>query len=198
MNTVGHRLWQETLKNVENDTQTLYYLEYGEKHWKYGTWWMHTVGPRTWQENWKLWKMKNTRCRTWNMARNTERRDKCESHNVGPELWRENWETSTVWPWISEKTENHGFMCLIFHFFHFSRFISGIKYTFLIFHVFPCFYIPGPAMWVSPFPCWSVFSPYSRFYSVHFSFFIFSVFLAIFQLIQCCVSLSTFFSVFSP
>ena len=38
------------LKNVENETQTLFGLEYGEKHSK-------------------TWKMRNAQCRTWNMAR---------------------------------------------------------------------------------------------------------------------------------
>ena len=38
------------LKNMENETQTLYDLEYGDK-------------------NSKPWKMSNAHCRTWNMAR---------------------------------------------------------------------------------------------------------------------------------
>jgi len=38
------------LKKVENETQTLFDLEYGEKHSK-------------------MWKMRNTQCRTWIMAR---------------------------------------------------------------------------------------------------------------------------------
>ena len=38
------------LKNMENETQTLYDLEYGDK-------------------NSKPWKMRNAHCRTWNMAR---------------------------------------------------------------------------------------------------------------------------------
>ena len=32
MHTLRPGIWQETLKNVENETQTLYALEYGEKH----------------------------------------------------------------------------------------------------------------------------------------------------------------------
>ena len=40
----------KTLKNVENETQTLFDLEYGEKHSK-------------------TWKMRNAHCRTWSMAR---------------------------------------------------------------------------------------------------------------------------------
>jgi hypothetical protein len=45
------------LKKVENETQTLYELEYGKKWWK-------------------TWKMRNAHCRTWNMTRNTEKRGK--------------------------------------------------------------------------------------------------------------------------
>ena len=33
--------------------------------------------------------MRNKHCMTWNMARNTEKREKCETHSVGPEIWRE-------------------------------------------------------------------------------------------------------------
>ena len=64
--SVGIGIWQETAKiwkihtveswilarkstNIENETKTLYDLEYGEKHWK-------------------TWKMKIAHCRTWNMA----------------------------------------------------------------------------------------------------------------------------------
>ena len=39
------------LKNMENETQTLFDLEYGEKHSK-------------------TWKMRNAQCRTWIMVRN--------------------------------------------------------------------------------------------------------------------------------
>jgi hypothetical protein len=38
------------IKNVENETQKLFDVEYGRKH------------PKT-------WKMRNAQCRTWNMAR---------------------------------------------------------------------------------------------------------------------------------
>ena len=87
--------------------------------------------------------------------------------------------------------------------------------AFLIFHVFHCFlpysksysvsvshfprffhfsrHNPGPTIWVCHFSCWSVLSPYSRSYSVHFSFLPFSVFLAIFQVLQC---VCLFFHVF--
>ena len=41
------------LKNVEKETQTLYDLEYVEKHWN-------------------RCKMRNAHCRTWNRAKKTE------------------------------------------------------------------------------------------------------------------------------
>jgi hypothetical protein len=44
-------------KNVENETQTLFDLEYCEKHQK-------------------TWKMSNANFRTWSMARITEKHDK--------------------------------------------------------------------------------------------------------------------------
>jgi hypothetical protein len=75
------------LKNLENETQTLFDLEYGEKQYKCGKLEMHTVGTGVWQENWKSWKMRNTHCRTWNMVRNTEKREKWEMHTVGPGVW---------------------------------------------------------------------------------------------------------------
>ena len=57
--------------------------------------------------------------------------------------------------------------------FSFSRFLSVSSH------------IPGPTVFVSHFPDVSVFSPYSRSYSLHFSFSRFSVFLAIFQVPFC-------------
>ena len=56
------RTWNmaRELKNVENETQTLFDLEYCEKHSK-------------------TWKMRNTNCRTWIMTRkmkNVENRTK--------------------------------------------------------------------------------------------------------------------------
>ena len=59
------------LKNVENDTQTLYEQEYGKK-------------------NGKTWKMRTAQCKTWNMSRNSEKRGKREMHNVRSGTWREN------------------------------------------------------------------------------------------------------------
>ena len=46
-------------------------------------------------------------------------------------------------------------------------------------------HIPRPTVYISSFPCFECFSPYSRSYSVHFSFPTFLVFLTIFQLLLC-------------
>jgi hypothetical protein len=45
-------------------------LEYSEKHEK-------------------TCKMRNTHCRTWKMARNSEKREKAEIQTVGHGIWRE-------------------------------------------------------------------------------------------------------------
>ena len=50
INTAGPGLWQEKLKNVEIETQTLYDLEQGEKHSN-------------------MWKKRNVHYRTQNMTR---------------------------------------------------------------------------------------------------------------------------------
>jgi len=52
------KIMERKLKNVKNETQTLFDLDYGKKHWKNGKWEMHTLGPGIWRENWKSWKMK--------------------------------------------------------------------------------------------------------------------------------------------
>ena len=49
------------LKKVDNETQTLYNLEYGEKHSK-------------------TWKMRNAHFRNWNMTKKTETRKKKKRH----------------------------------------------------------------------------------------------------------------------
>ena len=74
------------LKNVENETHTLYVLEYGE-------------------EQWKTWKGRNSHGRNWNKATNSEKPEKREINTLGPVLWQENekpgkWDTNTVGPWI--------------------------------------------------------------------------------------------------
>jgi hypothetical protein len=38
----------------------------------------------------KIMEMRNTHCRTWNMARNTQKYGKCEMHMARPGVWREN------------------------------------------------------------------------------------------------------------
>ena len=70
-NTVSLGIWRETLRKVENVKCILQNLEYGEK-------------------TEKMWKMRNTHCRTQNMSRNSEKREKREMHTVRPGLWREN------------------------------------------------------------------------------------------------------------
>ena len=54
-----YRTWNmaRKLKNVINETQTQFDLEYGEKHSK-------------------KWKMRNAHSRTWNMALYSEKREK--------------------------------------------------------------------------------------------------------------------------
>jgi len=73
-------------KNVENKTQILYDLEYGEKHWKTEKWKLHTEIPGIMRENWQMRKRRNSHSRTWNMARNTVKSIKWDTHTVGPEF----------------------------------------------------------------------------------------------------------------
>ena len=78
------------LRNVENETQTLYDLEYGEKHWKKGgKGETQTVEFVIRQKNWKTWKMVNAHFRTWNMVCNTEKLEKLEMQTLGPGIWQE-------------------------------------------------------------------------------------------------------------
>ena len=58
------------LKNVENETQTVFDLEFGKEHSK-------------------TWKRRNAHCRTRNKARNNKNVEN-EMHTVGPGVWREN------------------------------------------------------------------------------------------------------------
>jgi len=37
---------------------------------------MNTVEPGLWRKNYKSWNMRNTQFRTWNVARNSEKREK--------------------------------------------------------------------------------------------------------------------------
>ena len=43
--TIGPEIWLETLKKVENQTETLFDLLYGNKTETRGKWETHTVGP---------------------------------------------------------------------------------------------------------------------------------------------------------
>ena len=88
MHTSGPGIWPETLKNkkmknahcrilivarklknVENETQTLYDLEYCKKHLKTWKREMLTVGPGLQQEIRKTWKKRIGHFRSWDMAR---------------------------------------------------------------------------------------------------------------------------------
>ena len=65
------------LKNVENETQTLFDLEYCKKHSKMQK--MRIVHCRTWNMARKLKKTRKMRQKpalTWNMSRNTEKTGK--------------------------------------------------------------------------------------------------------------------------
>jgi len=81
---------------------------------------------------------------------------------------------------------------------HFPRFLVfssyyasyNVHYSFIV-----CGHFPGHTVFVSHFPRFSVFSPRSRSYSVFLSYLNFSLFLAIFQVLQC-VSQFASFSVF--
>ena len=53
----GPGIWRETRKNVKNDKCTLQDLAYGKK-------------------TEKTWQMRHKRSMIWNMARNTEKREK--------------------------------------------------------------------------------------------------------------------------
>ena len=57
---------------MENETQTLYNLEYGEKTENQGNE-KHTVGFEIWRETLKNENIRNAHCRTYNMARNQKR-----------------------------------------------------------------------------------------------------------------------------
>ena len=64
MHTVGPKIWRETLKSMESEKCTLQDLDYGEKTENHG----------------KL----ETRGRTCNMVRNTQKSGKREMHTVVP------------------------------------------------------------------------------------------------------------------
>ena len=92
-------------------------------------WEIHTVGHGLRHVNWKMWKMwhkhsmtwkivrkltnevmRNSQGRTWNMARNTEKREQWNLHTVWPGILarntkkREKWKLHTVGPGIWRET----------------------------------------------------------------------------------------------
>jgi len=104
---------------------------------------------------------------------------------------------------------------LIFHVFQWFRHFSSRQVDvshfpwFSVFLLIPCTtvdiskfstffnfpsHISRPKVSISHFPLFSVFSPYSRSYSVHFSFFTFSVISLFFKLSSGCFSFSMIFS----
>ena len=81
------------MKNKKFTLQDLEYGEETEKTWKMrhkhcftckmekntkkrGELEIHTVEPGVWRENRKSRKMRNSQCRTWNKARNSEKTEK--------------------------------------------------------------------------------------------------------------------------
>jgi len=87
---------------------------------------------------------------------------------------------------------------LIFHVFHYystySRSNSFFSLIFQIFHFSR--HIPGPRVFISHFPRFQYFPPYSRSKSVCVKFSTFFSFLVIFQFPQCGFHIFTFFNVF--
>ena len=70
--------------------------------------------------------------------------------------------------------------------FSFLAILQVLQYAFLILHVFQfSHHIPGPTACISHFPRFPVFLPYSRSYSVCFSFSTIFCFLAILQVLPC-------------
>ena len=91
-------------------------------------------------------------------------------------------------------------VCVSFStFISFFSIIQVLQCVFLISHdfQFSC-YIPGPAVWISHFPRFSIFSTYSRSYSVCFSFSMIFSFLATFQFLNCAFLIFHHFQCFSP
>jgi hypothetical protein len=92
------------------------------------------------------------------------------------------------------------FVQCVFHFALFSVFLAIVHvlpWEFFIFLVCQfSHHIPGPTVCVLHFIHFSVFVPQSRSYSVHFSFITFSMFLAVFQVLQGVFHILHVFSVF--
>ena len=64
------------LKNVENETKTLKDLNYGKKTDKQGKWETHMLGPGMWWERLKKGQKWDIHTKSWNIARNSEKREK--------------------------------------------------------------------------------------------------------------------------
>ena len=70
---VGHGIWQERVKNMQNEKYTLYLWNMARIliNLENET---HILGRGIWRE--KTWNMRYTQCRAWNMARITGKRVK--------------------------------------------------------------------------------------------------------------------------
>ena len=78
------------LKNVENETQTLYDLEYDKQHSK--TWILRNAHCRNWNMVTLLKIMEKRENHTWNIVTKTEKRGKREILPLVPGIWQENWQ----------------------------------------------------------------------------------------------------------
>ena len=76
MLTVGPRIWRETMKIVENEKCIQQELEFGEKreNEQNETETLHDLAYGKKQR--KTWKMREAQYKTWNIARNIEKRGK--------------------------------------------------------------------------------------------------------------------------
>ena len=60
MSTIGHGIWQENWKIMENEIHPRDDLKNDEITKKREKWEMHTEGPGIWRENWNSRKMRIT------------------------------------------------------------------------------------------------------------------------------------------
>jgi len=116
----GHGLWRKNWKTWKMRHKHCMTWNMARNTEKCEKWEMHSVGSGIFQEyfkrwkiekctlkqpaicqkqktkkqkNWKTWKRRNAHCRTWNMAKNTEKRGKSEMLTVGSGISRVTWKT---------------------------------------------------------------------------------------------------------
>jgi hypothetical protein len=78
------------LKRVENETETLFDVEYGEKTEKGGKWETHNVVHRKWWERVKNMKIEKYPLYDLDHGEKTEKHGIWDTQTVGPGLWGEN------------------------------------------------------------------------------------------------------------